>query len=244
MPSVELARRERGIVRPNLDQVVCDTIREMIFSGELRMGERLIEERLATQLNVSRTPIKLSLMQLAKEGIVEHESRKGASVKVYGIKEAIEIYQIRSALYGLCARLAVERMTQQDAEALEGLVDEHERFVDTLVQGGEPAIQSSQYSKHLLMDRNFHLRIAEAAHNDSLTELVRNSSFVLNFILALAPDRSITTDRVRGPLAEHKAILASLLRRDVREAEALSREHSIEASRIAESLARSTSDGG
>jgi len=234
---------KRRIVRANLDELVCDTIREMIFSGELKMGERLIEEKLANELNVSRTPIKLSLMQLAKEGIVDHKSRKGASVKKYSVKEAVEIYEVRSALYGLCARLAVERMTDVELGQLRALVSEHEQFVRSLVERGERNIPSSEYSRHLLMDRSFHLRIAEIAGNESLTELIRNSSFVFNFLLALAPERSITADRVEGPVAEHKQILDSLARRDAKEAEELSRQHSMEAAGIAESLGRSVQDG-
>jgi DNA-binding GntR family transcriptional regulator len=236
MQSISSTNNERGIVRPNLDTFVCDTVREMIFGGELRIGERIVEEKLAGTLNVSRTPIKLSLMQLAREGIVEHIPRKGAFVKVHSKKEIIEYYEIRAALYELSARLAIARMTNEDLEGLNAIMSEHEKFAQTIFIRGNETLTSGDYSKHLLLDRDFHLTIAKMARNEKLTEELRNSCFVLNFFILLSPNTNLLLERIQIPLTNHRQIYDSIARRDVEAATRLSREHSMFAAEIVKTL--------
>jgi DNA-binding GntR family transcriptional regulator len=63
-----------------MSQEIFEQLKEMILSGKLKKGERLVEEKLAIQLNVSRNPVRIAVLQLRKEGLVVWEHRKGTYV--------------------------------------------------------------------------------------------------------------------------------------------------------------------
>jgi DNA-binding GntR family transcriptional regulator len=82
---------------------VADTIREAIFSGRIDLGQRLIEEDLATMLNVSRGPVREALAHLTQEGLTKVERHRGTTVAPLSVDELHEIYSLRSALESLAA---------------------------------------------------------------------------------------------------------------------------------------------
>jgi DNA-binding GntR family transcriptional regulator len=63
-----------------MSQEIFEQLKKMILSGKLKKGERLVEEKLAIQLNVSRNPVRIAVLQLRKEGLVVWEHRKGTYV--------------------------------------------------------------------------------------------------------------------------------------------------------------------
>jgi DNA-binding GntR family transcriptional regulator len=93
------------------DEVV-DALRRAIVSGELAAGQRLVEDELATQLQVSRGPVREALARLEQEGLVVNERHRGSSVTRLTAAEVDELYSLRTAL----ERLAVERVCRAAAE--------------------------------------------------------------------------------------------------------------------------------
>ena len=81
-------------------QLVVDTLREKILSGELKAGEPLRQTALANELNVSRIPIREALLQLEGEGLVVFEPHKGATVTELNIKHVTELFELRAMLEG------------------------------------------------------------------------------------------------------------------------------------------------
>jgi DNA-binding GntR family transcriptional regulator len=104
-----------------MQESAADLIRDLILTHQLEPGERLVENRLAEQLGVSRTPIREALRKLASEGLVSFSPYKGASVAEFSSSELEDIYHIRIALEGYCASLAVSRITDEQIEQLEAL---------------------------------------------------------------------------------------------------------------------------
>ncbi|MFZ5645705.1 MAG: GntR family transcriptional regulator [Bacillota bacterium] len=88
---------------------VYEKLREAILMGHLKPGARLVERKIAEQLNVSRTPVREAIRVLELEGLVSHLPRVGVVVAEIEEKEVIETYRIRAVLEGLAARLAAER---------------------------------------------------------------------------------------------------------------------------------------
>ena len=66
--------------RRQLSQEIYEQLKKMIISGKLEKGQRLVEEKLANQLNVSRNPIRIAILQLRQEGLVAWEFKKGSYV--------------------------------------------------------------------------------------------------------------------------------------------------------------------
>jgi DNA-binding GntR family transcriptional regulator len=106
-----------------LRDVVCDAIRDSIASGAHRPGERLVEDRLAEELGVSRNPVREALRALEVEGYVELIPRRGAIVADLSAAVVAEIFEVRGALEALGARLAAGRATPTQVRRLERLLD-------------------------------------------------------------------------------------------------------------------------
>jgi DNA-binding GntR family transcriptional regulator len=63
-----------------MSQDIYDQLKKMIASGKLKKGQRLVEEKLANQLNVSRNPVRIAILQLRKDGLVTWRFKKGTFV--------------------------------------------------------------------------------------------------------------------------------------------------------------------
>lgn len=71
----------RKYTRRLMGQEIYDQLKKMITSGKLKKGQRLVEEKLANQLNVSRNPVRIAILQLRKDGLVTWEFKKGSFVR-------------------------------------------------------------------------------------------------------------------------------------------------------------------
>ena len=70
----------RKVKRRQMSQEIYGEIKKMILSGKLKKGQRLVEEKLANQLNVSRNPVRIAILQLRKERLVTWKFRRGTYV--------------------------------------------------------------------------------------------------------------------------------------------------------------------
>ena len=95
----------------------------MIFSGALQAGQALRQEEIARQLGLSRLPVREALNRLATEGLVELKPRRGFFVVSLKPDEIEDIFEMRAMLEARAGQLATERMTAQDADAVDRLVD-------------------------------------------------------------------------------------------------------------------------
>jgi DNA-binding GntR family transcriptional regulator len=93
-------------MRNNLATDIADQARRLIVEGRLAPGQRLNEGRLAAQLDVSRTPLREALAQLASEGFVNVKPRRGFFVQSPDADEIRELYQIRGILDPAALELA------------------------------------------------------------------------------------------------------------------------------------------
>ena len=108
------------------DAVIDDdgyrALRDAIVSGELLPSERLVEEDLSRRLGIGRAAVRMALVRLEHDGLVEHERHRGARVRRVSEEEAVEIIEVRAALESLAARRAAERATAQDVRDLRAIL--------------------------------------------------------------------------------------------------------------------------
>src|SRR5260221_8939893 len=109
-----------------LGERVSERLREMISRGTLRPGEWLRQERLASELRVSYTPIRQALKQLATEGLVEHVPYRGVRVVEFSPEDVLEMYAMRITLEGLAAASAAENINPAQLARLREL---HEQMI-------------------------------------------------------------------------------------------------------------------
>lgn len=190
-----------------LRDVVFNTLRQAILTGELKPGERLLEIHLANRLGVSRTPIREAIRKLELEGLVTMIPRRGAEVAQITEKSMSDVLEVRRAMDALCAELACERITEEE---LEGLREACERFAQT--------IKTKDVKKIAQADVELHDIILQATGNSRLIQLVNNLSeqmyrYRFEYIKDLSQHENL--------VEEHRIIYESLLNRDkVRAAEA------------------------
>ena len=101
-----------------LRDVVFNTLRQAILTGELKPGERLMEIHLANKLGVSRTPIREAIRKLELEGLVTMIPRRGAEVAQITEKSMNDVLEVRQAMDALCVQLACDRITEEELAAL------------------------------------------------------------------------------------------------------------------------------
>jgi DNA-binding GntR family transcriptional regulator len=98
-----------GAAHPRLREVVAGELRNMILDGRLAPGERLVEDRLAKLLGVSRNPVREAIHVLEAEGFIDVPARRGAFVATLTEGLATDLFEVRLALEPLGARLAAEQ---------------------------------------------------------------------------------------------------------------------------------------
>lgn len=183
-----------------LRDVVFNTLRKAILTGQLKPGERLMEVHLADRLGVSRTPIREAIRKLELEGLVIMIPRRGAEVAQITEKSLNDVLEVRRALDVLSVELACERITEEEIAVLKKACDDFER-----------ATKGKNASVIARADVALHDIIVQAAGNQRLQQLVNNlSEQMYRYRFVYIRDESQHEKLV----AEHKEIYESILSRD------------------------------
>ncbi len=187
-----------------------EIIRERLITLEYQPGHVLNQERVSAQLGIGRTPVSQAFERLALEGMVEVLPRTGIMVKPLIPGDALDLFEVRLSCETLCARLAVERGTDEEIA----------RIVDLSRGDDEGSLPGA--TSYMNNDRDFHRAIARAAHNAVLTDVLRRvHDQVLRFIFFAAGSRNRSPDA----RVEHIEIAAAIADRDADRAEELVRAH-------------------
>lgn len=176
----------------------ADIIRHLILTGHYGPGERLNELNLAKDLKISRSPIREAIQVLAGEGLVRAVPGRGAYVTSFDLETVTQLCEVRQALECAGARLAAERATGEQLDAIGALL---ERTAAALADPRRP------YPR----DLDFHQAVLEAAGNPQLLETARAIS--LRFQLARARSGE-SPRRARNAYDEHRRLYDALRRRD------------------------------
>lgn len=186
---------------------VYKTLLDAISAGTLAPGERITQEDLAEQLNVSRSPVLQALRLLKKDGLLQEAPGRGLVVARLEPERIGHLYRVRGALDGLAARLAAER---------------GERIDLALIEAGRAAAAGQDVKAMIEADTAFHSAIYEASGNPLLIE---NASLqwvhlrrVMGAVLQHSSGRSTIWD-------EHEAIVQAIHDRDPDRAAHLAEHH-------------------
>jgi DNA-binding GntR family transcriptional regulator len=193
-----------------LTELVVSALRERILSGGMPPGERLVEGKLSEELGVSRMPVREALRQLAAEGLVTIEPRRGASVTSFSPQQMRELVEVRATLEGLNAKLAAQRHDSAQIAEMERILEEGTRASNS---GADDAVM-------LMMNQRFHDALGSIAANSILQDIMR--SLRDRTALLFAP-----INRARGPQNwdEHAAILRAVINGDAELAALLAMRH-------------------
>jgi DNA-binding GntR family transcriptional regulator len=190
--------------RPTLAEQAYEELQEQIISGQLPAGRRLLADELAGLLDVSQTPVKEALNRLERDGLIQAESRRGASVRRFSRADMDQIYEARLLLECHAARVGIaeRRVTPEFLERLQGLYDTQMIEVARQTNAG--------LAESIRLDREFHELIVSLAANAVISGwhriAIRQTQTIRNYSIARYDGR-----RLKG---EHLAIIAALRGQD------------------------------
>lgn len=194
-----------------LRDVVFNTLRKAILTGELKPGERLMEIHLANKLGVSRTPIREAIRKLELEGLVIMIPRRGAEVAQITEKSLKDVLEVRRALDALCVELACDRISAEETGQLKKACDEFEYATKN---GDATTIAAADVALHDI--------IVQATRNQRLIQLINNlSEQMYRYRFEYIKDES----RHDNLVEEHRMIYESVLHRDKQKAAEASKIH-------------------
>lgn len=199
-------------------------LRELILSGELRPGERLSELSVVDRLGVSRTPVRMALVRLEEEGLLEAIPSGGYAVRHFSEADIFDAIETRGTLEGLAARLAAER---GPSPGQIGEIRSCLRKLDSLVQHEAGADTFSAYVElneqfhQLLINLSGSRVVARQIERAAALPFASPSAFVE--VQAVLPEsRAI----LLVAQEQHRSVVEAIERREGARAEALMREHS------------------
>ena len=195
----------------SLGNRIFEILRDRILNEEYESGQKLNELTLASELKISRTPIREALKQLELEGLVESIPNKGVYVKGFSPRDIDDMFEIRLALEGLAIELAIERID-----------DVHLNKIKEVYELMEFYTLKKDIEKVNDLNILYHEMIYEATQSAYFEQILRD----IHYYVSVTSRHSIKQpSRLDTSIIEHKAILDTIIEGDKAKAKQTIQEH-------------------
>ncbi|MDU4892540.1 MAG: GntR family transcriptional regulator [Clostridium sp.] len=195
----------------SMRELVLGELRNAIFMGYIKPGDRLVETTIANSMGISRTPVREALRQLESEGLAINMPRKGTVVKGICVEDAREIYEIREVLEGLAARGACLHISRMEIRELRQII----RDMDQCIKNKDEETYSYVHNR-------FNRIIIDSSKNKRLIDQMES---IYEYLKSLRRISLLTEERKFEALKEHIEIVNAIENGDEDEAEKLTRLH-------------------
>lgn len=186
-------------------------LKRIILEYRVPLGGKLNEGELAAALGISRTPVREAINRLEKEGLVQIFPQRGAFVVRFSEKDVFELFLIRENLEGLAARLAAERINEENLVKLE-----------SCIQGFQEPFTEKDVQRYGKEDFRFHQTIVAISDAQRLIKMI---STLYDHIRIFRLTTLGLSSRMKTSLAEHRLLIEAFQRRDSEQAEQMMRQH-------------------
>jgi len=205
---VEAVNREKS--RP-LRERAYEAIKLGILNGRFKEGNRLVEDQIAEEIGVSRTPVREAIHLLEREGFVRRLSSGRVVVTEFSEKDIEEVFGIRALLESYAARLAVDSCDEALLAEMEAKIVE-----------AEEAIRKREKNRIFHLNTEFHDILYRASGSMRLYQLINNLREIFyRYRLVILQDEGL----IEISLRDHREMVSAIRRRDREEVERLVREH-------------------
>ena len=137
-----------------LSDAIVNELKQLIYTGEFKPGERLNEAALALRMGTSRGPIREAIKVLAGLGIVNAVTNRGVYVRQLSLREMLEIYEMRALVFGYAAERACEHLTE-----------EHKKQFEALLAAMDAACDAEDGTLYYELNLQFHALILTLSNN-------------------------------------------------------------------------------
>jgi DNA-binding GntR family transcriptional regulator len=194
-----------------LPRSIAEQLKQLIYAGEFKAGDRLNEAALATRMGTSRGPIREAIRILTGTGLVTPVVNRGVFVRQVSIREMLEIYDLRALVFGFAAQRAAENIT-----------DEHRRQFESLLEGMEQSSQSGATDAYYDLNLQFHALILQLANSARAHQLY--DSYVKELHLYRRQNFN-TPGNMRRSNVEHRRLYEAIAKGNAAKAKAAAEEH-------------------
>jgi DNA-binding GntR family transcriptional regulator len=139
---------------------IAEQLKQLIYAGEFKAGDRLNEAALAVRMGTSRGPIREAIRILAGTGLVTPVVNRGVFVRQVSIRELLEIYELRALVFGFAAQRAAENIT-----------DAHRAHFESLLQAMDTAAQADDSDLYYELNVQFHAAILQLSNSQRAHQL-------------------------------------------------------------------------
>ncbi len=203
--------RMRVAKRKPLREEVYDSLKKSILHGKLNGGQRLIEEQLAHQIGISRTPVREAFHKLERDELVTRLPKGGFAVRDFTKEDVEEIFGIRSALESYAAYLATLHISPEKISNLGKKIEETEK-----------ALRSGDDDKVIHLHTEFHDLLYKSCKSNKLIEMINNFR---DYFYRYRPALLRTEKTVRDSIEDHRRMLEAMKKKNPRLVERLVRKH-------------------
>jgi DNA-binding GntR family transcriptional regulator len=197
--------------RKSLREEVYDSLKKSILHGKLKGGQRLIEEQLANQIGISRTPVREAFHKLERDELVTRLPKGGFGVREFTKEDVEEIFGIRSALESYAAYLATLHISPEKISNLEKKIEETEK-----------ALKSGDDDKVVQLHTEFHDLLYKSCWSKKLIEMINNfRDYFYRYRSALLH----TEKGIHDSIEDHRHMLEAMKKKNPRLVERLVRNH-------------------
>jgi DNA-binding GntR family transcriptional regulator len=210
-PSI-LPNKRKVLKRQTTAEQVAVELRSRIIAGEIGEGEQLLQEQLASDLGVSRIPLREAMRQLEAEGLITLTSHRGGVVSVLTMDQIRELFEIRACLETWLLTMAIPVMGKSDFETLDTIIGEMRP--GEIVHWGE-------------LNWKFHQALYTRAGRDQALQMLRRIHHNLDRYLRV---QITATSGWQKANVEHRSIVEFCRTKDVRRATAILDSHIMNAS--------------
>jgi len=188
-------------------------IKEKVVTLELPPSAVIDEHILMQELDLGRTPIREALQRLDSEGLVNIVPRRGTFVNDISVTDLQKIFELRIVLEGFCARLAAQRITNEQLKRMERVLQDLEQLQD-----GDPQALMS-------IDKRFHRLLYASADNEFMADILNRLYDLSLRLWHLVLNR---LDEVRHSIEQHGDVYRALKEGEGDRAEAIIQKHIVE----------------
>jgi DNA-binding GntR family transcriptional regulator len=186
----------------SLKEKAYEMIKQKILNGDFEPGSRIMEEMLAEEISMSRTPVREAINSLSAEGFINNIPRKGIFFTMVTKEELKDLIDIRIDLERMAVRKCIEKINKKGIQVLEENIESFRL-----------ALQSQDYKKCNELDSVFHREIANITGNKKLIKFLKEvEDFML--IARTIEKKSSPKEKNDLTLTDHCEVLDSIKKKD------------------------------
>ncbi|MCX7857711.1 MAG: GntR family transcriptional regulator [Deltaproteobacteria bacterium] len=195
----------------SLREQVYRKLKEHILNGVLEANKRLIEEKIASQLGTSRTPVREAIQKLEKEGLIYKLPKGGFAVRSITDEDIDEVFGIRSILEGYAGYLATFKITEEELRDLE-----------EIVKKGEEYVEKNDMDALVKLNTEFHDKLYRASKSKLLYSMINDlRDFIYRFRIIIFRHRTLAEVSLR----DHKDMIELMKSKNAKKVESLIKKH-------------------